>query len=119
MDKLKEVISKINNLWLTVVVICTVIAVLFVITPFIKGTLVNDINRVYDQYDLITEIKTDYIAETITISTGSTSWFDVTDKTKTYKLQKVYLSSIIEIDNSVYAPTIIDGILHIPDTYPR
>ena len=119
MNKLKEVISKINDLWLTVIVICTVIAVLFVITPFIKGTLVNDINRIYDQYDLITQIETDYVAETITISTDSTSWFDVTDKTKTYRLQKVYLSSIIEIDNSVYAPTIIDGVLHIPDTYPR
>lgn len=119
MSKLKEALDKVNNLWLTVVILVTVIAVIFVVGPILKGTALNDLNRIYDEYDLITQISTDYSLNEITISTGSSSWFDVYDKTKTYSLDKVYDNTLMEIDNSIYSPMIIDGVLHIPDTFPK
>lgn len=119
MNKLKEFLKDAKNLWLTVMVLVTVVAIIFIGGPFLKGTALNDLNRIYDEYDLITQISTDYSLNEITISTGSSSWFDVYEKTKTYSLDKVYDSPVIVIDNSVYTPTLIDGVVHIPDTFPR
>lgn len=101
------------------IVLVAVASVLFVLTPILKSTVLNNLNRIYDEYDLITNISTDYVEEKITITTGSMSWFDVFDNTETYNLQQVYDSPLFDLDNSVTAPTMVDGIVHIPDTYPR
>jgi hypothetical protein len=101
------------------IVLVAVASVLFVVAPILKSTVLNNLNRIYDEYDLITSISTNYIEEEITITTGSTSWFDVFDNTNTYSLQQVYDSPLFDLDNSVTAPTMVEGIVHIPDTYPR
>ena len=111
--------SKPRSFIRSVLVLVAVAAVLTVVTPILRDTVLNDLNRIYDEYDLITSISTDYTTEEITITTGSTSWFDVFDNSKTYSLGKVYNSPLFELDNSVTAPTMIEGIVHIPDTYPR
>lgn len=111
--------SKPRSFVSAVIVLVAVAAVLTVVTPILRDTVLNDLNRIYDEYDLITKISTDYTTEEITITTGSTSWFDVFDNSKTYSLGKVYNSPLFELDNSVTVPTMIEGIVHIPDTYPR
>lgn len=101
------------------IILVAIATVLTVVTPVLRDTVLNNLNRVYDEYYLITNISTDYTTEKITITTGSTSWFDVFDNSETYSLEKVYNSPLFELDNSVTAPTMIEGIVHIPDTYPR
>ena len=119
MGKLKQIVKGINNFYLCCIILVSVVAVLFVLPPILNATVINNLNRIYDEYSIITEIKTDYQAEEITITTGSTSWFDVTNNTNTYKLSQVYDNPLFVIDNSVWAPTMIDGVVHIPDTFPR
>ena len=101
------------------IVLVTIATVLFVLTPILKNTVLNNLNRIYDEYDLITNISTDYVEEEISITTGSMSWFDVFDNTNTYKLRQIYDNPLFTIDNTVTAPTMIDGVVHLPDVYPR
>lgn len=119
MGKFKGLAKCVDNIYLCCVIIIAVLAVLFVLPTYLKNITLNDLNRIYDEYDNIVEIKTDYSLEEITITTGSTSWFDVTNNTNTYSINQVYDNPLFTIDNTVWAPTLIDGVVHIPDTYPR
>lgn len=119
MDEEKQNTGGIRNLWLSVIIIVSVLAVLFVLGPILEGTVVNDFNRIYDEYYNISSIKVDYVAETITIDMYPMDWFDTADNHVTYDLNKVYKSPLFEIDNTVDCPTLVDGVVHIPDTYPR
>lgn len=119
MEKFKKFAGNVHNLWLSLVVLVAVVTLFLVVAPILRDTLFNPINRIYDEYSIIERIETDYSLETITITVGSTSWFDVTDNTKVYPLTQLYNSPLFEIDNTVYVPTMIDGVVHIPDSYPR
>ena len=119
MEKLRQIVKGVNNFYLCCVIVVSVLTVLFVLPPILKSTVLNDLNRIYDEYTIITEIKTDYVSEEITITTGSTDWFDVTNNTNTYKLSQIYDNPLFVIDNSVWGPTMIEGVVHLPDTFPR
>lgn len=100
-----------NMIFLLIVALVLVVTIVFVRTVGF-----NEVNRVYADYDKILSIQTDYENEEVHITMASTSFFNPPKET-VYKLSRVLESRMIIIDNSVHIPTMIDDVLHIPDTY--
>jgi hypothetical protein len=96
------------------VVVCVIIGVIYVS----KHYILNDANRLYDEYENICYVHVDYTNETVTFRVAD-FWAIQDNKDIKVSLKSVMDSNIIVIDNSVYAPTMIDNILHIPEEYPK
>lgn len=118
-EEKQSIFSKVGNFSGSLVVLLVVMCVVYGVTYFAKHDLLNNLNRVYDRYDKITKITTDYEKETITFYIASDMWFYDAPKGETYKLQQVYDSDLFVIDNTVWSPTLQDYVVHIPDTFPR
>ena len=113
MKKLFEgIVKNTGNL----IFLCIVALTLIVTIALVRTNLFNPINRVYSDYDKIIKISTDYENETIEITVASKAFFDP-GTTTVYDLNRLFESNLIVIDNSVYMPTLIDNVLHIPDHY--
>ena len=110
--------TKRNFTLTSLLIIAIVCGIIYFAGSFISS-IFNPINRVYDSYDKICSIRTNYADGTIDIFVASNTLIDPTIYETRYKLDDLNKSKFIILDNSVALPTMQDNILHIPDTYPK
>lgn len=113
MKKLFEAIIKGTG---NMIFICIVAFVVVTTIYFCRRNVVNDVNRIYASYDRIQSIHTDYTENKMYVVMAGESVFEPTHEL-VFDLNKVYDSDMVVVDNSMFYPTPVDNVLHIPDTY--
>lgn len=100
--------KKIGALGGSLIVLGTVVLIIYGVIYLGKHFILNEANRLYDNYDSITYINVDYEKEKVTFRTSDFWAMEKTEITVGYDW--LANSELIVIDNSVNAPTMIDNI---------